>query len=306
MCDNLNGRYKCSYIPRHNGYHELDVILRSSTSQPGGLGLLGTYFNSPLDIESLHDDDAFASSTYTQIDKKVSFSWPTGVILPVSSALVDNNDVNVTGTVANGYDSRSVGMDDNLQAAVRPSGQSVIWTGFISPPRSDIYQFKLRTVGMTGSIYIDDVLVFDSEDDFYDSVEFYSQAAYKINVKASVMYAASSSPVSIDLMWKVPVNKWTIISSFFCMIQQKLARNPFPVVVGGNWTTVSLPSSLPSSAPSSQPSGQPSSRPSGQPSAMPSSEPVLSLHSQVEQVHSKLPGHQSMITWRRNSGNPAI
>merc|ERR1711907_199338 len=138
----------------------------------------------------------------------------------------------------------------------------------------DIYQFKLRTVGMTGSIYIDDVLVFDSEDDFYDSVEFYSQAAYKINVKASVMYAASSSPVSIDLMWKVPVNKWTIISSFFLYDSaETVYLSPFPVVVGGNWTTVSLPSSLPSSAPSSQPSGQPSSRPSGQPSAMPSSEP---------------------------------
>lgn len=284
--DNLNGRYKCSYVARHNGHHELDVrVLRASLDQPGGLGLLGTYFNSPeavIDVGvAVVEEDAreqeIVPNSYTQIDPKISFSWPTGVILPVQSAFmkVGNSDVNITGTVANGYGGNSAGMDANIQAAVRRSGQSVIWTGFVSPPRSDIYQFAIRSVGMSGSVYIDGVLVFDTFQKISESIDFLSQASYKIVVKASVDYAASMSPVSIDLLWKTRVVKWTKIPSFFLFDSaEPVYMSPFPVMVGtGNWTTVSVPSSIPTSAPSSQPSSQPSSMPSGQPTAVPSSEP---------------------------------
>ncbi len=275
--DNLNGRYKCSYVARHNGYHELDVrILHASTSQPGGLGLLGNYFNSPQALINIDGDDAMAPNTYTRVDEKVSFSWPTGIILPMHITLSESEESHVTGTVANGYGSLTVGMDASLEATVRRSGQSVIWTGFVSPPRSDTFQLKLRSVGMSGSIYIDDVLVFDSLEGICESIEFLGQAAYAIVVKASVIQAASQSPVSIELMWKTRVVKWTVIPSFFLFDSAEAVYiSPFPVIVGGNWTTVNLPSSIPTSLPSSQPSGQPSSMPSAQPSSNPSSEPSV-------------------------------
>ena len=77
-------------------------------------------------------------------------------------------------------------MDPHV-AALRKNGQSVLWTGFIVPPRSEDYSIQLRLVGMSGSIYIDNVLVFDSQASISESVRFQASSAYAITVNAAVI-----------------------------------------------------------------------------------------------------------------------
>ena len=48
--------------------------------------------------------------------------------------------------------------------------QAIVWQGYISPPRDEIYQFKLRLIGITGTIYLDQEMIYDSALNFQKSL----------------------------------------------------------------------------------------------------------------------------------------
>jgi hypothetical protein len=286
--DTLNGRYACTYQVNNTGYHELDIrVVNASIDQPGGLGLVASYYSAPVPMRnnmySAESENTVAqlvalkAPTVVQIDSMVSKSWPSGYIIPVPSIDVARDGTTVNGTIPNGYGAVPGGSNEYM-ASGRHIGQAVVWQGFISPPRDDTFKFWLRLKSMSGSVYLDQELVYDSVEDIQTEIVLQASSVYEIRVEAAVT-TTTKSTVAIDLMWSTPVVKWSKIPSFFLYDSaESVFLSPFAIEVESptpfpTGTPTGQPTSQPTQQPSSQPSGVPSAQPSGQPSAQPSAEP---------------------------------
>ena len=153
-----------------------------------------------------------------------------------------NETDRVVGTMTNDYGVPSGGADENI-GALRKIGQSIVWEGYVVPPRDDEFNLRLYTKRMEGSVYIDDKLIYDSIEGISETITFMANAAYYIRVEAVVTGATTwQAPVSIDLEWKTPVIKWARIPSFFLFDSaEEVKFSPFPVNVGGYKTNVHFP-----------------------------------------------------------------
>ena len=251
--DTYNGRYRCSYQARYNGTHHLIIkLLNSSFNQPGGLGLTAHYYmgSTPGGLSGVTGvDSGNAQATWgqpyiTRIEPVVRGSWPDGYIIPLfdtvptdRTALLSMRKYNTTdlveGTESNGYGQPSVGA--NLDAgALRALGQSAAWEGYVVPPRTDYYSFRLSMLRMQGSVYIDEMLVYDSALSISELVSFTENQAYHIRVEGVVTNATQwSAPVHIELQWSTPVVKWAHIPAFYLFDSaQEAQHSPYPVTVG--------------------------------------------------------------------------
>ena len=249
--DTFNGRYRCSHLAQDIGTHSLQVhLLNSSISRPGGLGLTAKYYASNavgglIDIVGAEGspETVWEKPYVTRIEPSVSGSWTDGFIIPIfdatskdRTALLSmrryNTSDQVIGTVSNEYGETSIGADADV-SHLRALGQSVSWEGFIVPPRTDEFHFRLFMKRMKGSIFIDDVLIYDSVEKIDEMISFMGESAYRIRIEAVVTDATQwNAPVAIELQWKTPVVKWANIPAFFLFDSaEEVQMSPFPVKV---------------------------------------------------------------------------
>merc|ERR1711959_411815 len=131
--DQLNGKYMCSYQASYPGPHELHIkLLNYSTSQPGGLGLHAAYY---AGVSAGDGTPEFAPDVVHRIDPGLSFSWATGYALPLFS---------IGGRL------------------LRTGAQFIRWDGFVLSPRSDNFTFSIEADMIDTTLYIDNVLIWDS------------------------------------------------------------------------------------------------------------------------------------------------
>jgi hypothetical protein len=149
-----------------------------------------------------------------RIDQQISFSWPSGIIIPGLAAATD-----------------AVGADGASPAGLSV-GQSVRWEGYLTTPRTDAFSFSLKAVHITGLVYLDGELVFDSASGFQASMLLRDDAAYALRIEASVMPQAYNRPVSLELTWQTPTVKEHVVSRFFLYSgAEDVAFSPFNVSV---------------------------------------------------------------------------
>ena len=118
----------------------------------------------------------------------------------------------------------------------------MLWEGYVVPPRTDDFQFELVLERMLGSVYIDEELVYDSELGIQLTVSLQANAAYAIRVEAAVSVMQLNAPVAVQLRWKTPIYKWSIVPSFYLFDSAgSVQLSPFPVNVGGPRTSVHSP-----------------------------------------------------------------
>ena len=250
-------------------------LLNTSTNKPGGLGLTAKYYSSStlggLDDIVRVDTDAgsglgdvmvntFEKPYYTRIEQTVSASWPDGYVIPIiedSSTTISDSDETrkkflsmrfpnasdyVIGVMSAGYGKSSIGGNTDI-GSLRQIGQSIIWDGYLVPPRDDVYSFLLVMKRMSGSIYIDDELVYDNIESISNPMTFISNSAYHIRIEGVVINHENwNAPVSIELQWKTPVVKWSRIPAFYLYDSADVINfSPFPVNVGGMKTDVHYP-----------------------------------------------------------------
>lgn len=266
-CKDLNnGRVVCTYTPIHSGKHRLHVALVNySLSHPGGQGLTGVYrMDSAITGYSEGNDDEISS--ITRIDPSVSFSLPTGYVLPadLSSTTPTASGSSAHSTTTNSpsniiealvvtphheikmlynklsfsnflssVSSNSFGNNFNV-----PSGQqSISWNGFLAVPKTNEYKFS-TTVGSNhitvGTVYIDDVIVFDSAADVQLTVSLLENVVYKIEMYVSINSESlpNNKPVAIALSWSAKQMSWMVIPQFYLFDSaEPIAYSPFPLMV---------------------------------------------------------------------------
>lgn len=205
--DTQNGRSVCTYAPVYRGVHQLTIrLLNNVITHPGGLGLTASYYTSTDGAMDQHE-----AATFTRIDESVQFTWPTGDIIP-STVL-------------------AVGRSIPLGRA----GQSVRWNGYLVSPRSDLFHIVTRASNLNASVYLDDVLIFDTAVGIDEPVSLVVDAAYHLRVVAS---SANNNPAgggsfrAIELRWSTPtVNEYAIPRFFLYDSASDVALSPFPVTV---------------------------------------------------------------------------
>ena len=204
--DTQNGRAVCSYTPTNNGTHRLTVrLLNNSLTQPGGLGLTAQYYTT-----SDGAVDAHSLATFTRIDRSVQFVWPTGALVP-SPALSASKSIPLSG-----------------------AGQSVRWDGYLVSPRSDVFQIAARARNLNVSVYLDDVLVFDSIGTPSVPTALVLDAAYQLRIIATAEPVANSVVMerSVELRWSTPtVREYPVPQFFLYDSAAEIALSPFPVAV---------------------------------------------------------------------------
>lgn len=209
--DTQNGRTECSYVPVYRGAHQLTIrLLNNSVAQPGGLGLTGRYYTS---VDGAMD--AHLEPTFTRVDHKVQFSWPDGLLVP-SHALGNGMFVPLTG-----------------------AGQSVRWDGYLVSPRTDTFHLVARANNLNVSVYLDDVLVFDTFAGIDEPVKLVLDAAYHLRLVASshnnqalLQQGEENVSKSIDLRWSTPtVREYPVPTFFLYDSAQDVVLSPFPVTV---------------------------------------------------------------------------
>ena len=176
----------------------------------------------------------------TRLDAAIAFSWPNGRILPPRRYKGDDGD------------------DSAGNIGDPGSGQSVRWSGFIVPPRTDTYTFRALLTHMNATVYVDDVLVFDSSSEQsglgHESlgtgsssssssaaatssvvpIALAKETSYEIEVFAWVSPASYFLPVAIELVWETPVVVQQRVQQFFLYPGAlELASSPYPVAVDG-------------------------------------------------------------------------
>jgi hypothetical protein len=215
--DTQNGRAVCTYEPVYRGQHQVTVmLLNHSVTQPGGLGLTGSYYTAADGAtDSRHD------ATYVRIDKKVQFSWSSGLIVP----------------------SWDLAAGEAVPLSV--AGQSVRWEGYLVAPRSDTFRIVAAAQHLNASVYIDEVLVFDSLAGVTQPVQLVLDAAYAIRVIASSSANTGASGADsadsakdnggakwIDLRWSTAtVREYTVPTFFLYDSAAPIVHSPFAVTV---------------------------------------------------------------------------
>jgi hypothetical protein len=204
--DNQNGKYLCTYQASFRGPHELQIyLLNYSTRSPGGQGLTGLYYAGPNSWSTEHNDGS-SSDIIVKIDPLISFSWPSGFVLPTTTS--------------------------QFQTLKRQVGQFIRWQGYILSPRNDVFSFKVDAPHFSAELYIDDVLVFDNTNFISLQVNLVQGLIYKIYLQASVSPVEANTPLSLELLWSSPKSKWSVIPSFYLYDNAtEIVFSPYPVSV---------------------------------------------------------------------------
>ena len=204
--DFQNGRISCSYIPLYSGMHQLVVRIVNQTNNMAGGQGLMGKYYS--DTQQLA-----ANLVYSRIDPKISFSWPDGLITNKSYLSL---------------------------------GQSIRWDGYVLAPRTDLFYFRIHSRNVNTTVYIDEMLVFDSFVGITNEVNLIANSVYAIHIEAviSPRYYSSTTPsafdsvnvnnqeVELELVWATPTINWGIVSSFFLYDSaEDLLLSPYPVQV---------------------------------------------------------------------------
>jgi len=211
--DTQNGRTICTYSPTNVGTHQLTIrLLNNSLTRPGGLGLNAKYYTTVDGAMNDRSDEAFS-----RIDPVVQFTWSSGLVVPT-------NDVKIN--VGSSAAPRTVPLSKG--------GQSIRWDGYLISPRNDYFGIVARSINLNSSVYIDDVLVFDTVSGISASVAMLQDSAYHIRVVTSAAPTLNQAPVarSIDLRWSTATVRENPIPQFFLYDSaEEIALSPFPVNV---------------------------------------------------------------------------
>ena len=238
-----NGKYACTYIPGTTGRHLLKIFLLPRFSIPGGDGLMANYFNG--------QKDAFGSPggvpVITRIDSAVSFSWIGGSIIPLGIGIGIEKETEIegelgirgirvgTGTGSGAVRNQNQSADSGtlLYSPLKSNGQSVRWNGYLVAPGSDLFNITAATVDINVSIYLDDVLLFDSESGVSVSVYLQRSAAYRLKVIGYTSVLSLDGPISLFLKWcSTTSSRYTEIpQSILYSSAQQIAYSPFSVIV---------------------------------------------------------------------------
>jgi hypothetical protein len=202
--DTQNGRTTCTYTAAHARAHQLTIrLLNNSLTQPGGLGLTATYYTN-ADAAT----DGRMQPTYMRVDPTVQFVWPHGQLIP------------------------SEHLPAGAVVPVTSGGQSVRWDGYLVSPRDDTFHIVARTSHLNASVYLDDVLVFDSLAEISAPVVLVQDSAYRIRIIASVATRSAEVERAIDLRWSTAtVREYPIPRFFLYDSATDIALSPFPVKV---------------------------------------------------------------------------
>lgn len=222
-----NGKYACTYTPATTGLHLLKVFLLPRFATPGGDGLMANYFNGY--------EDAFSSPggvpVVTRIDSMVSFSWIGGSIVPLATKKKEEiEEGKEMGRGSVGDQSTDSGP---FYSPLKSNGQSVRWDGYLVSPGSDLFNFTAHTVDINVSLYLDDVLLFDSKSGVSVSVYLKRTAAYRLKVIGYTSIRTLGGPISLILKWCSSTSSryLEISQSFLYSSSQEIAYSPFSVNV---------------------------------------------------------------------------
>lgn len=266
-CTDLNnGRVVCTYSPIHGGKHYLYVsLVNYSLSHPGGEGLTGIYRTDSA-ITGFSDGNASEITSITRIDPSISFSFPTGYVLPgdlsSTTPIASGSSAHSSTTTApsniiealvvtphheikmmynklsmnnflSSTDTNGVGNSFNLPN----SQQSISWEGFLAIPKTDAYSFA-TSVGSNhitvGTVYIDNVIIYDSMAGIQLTVDLLENVMYKIEVYISINSESlpNNAPVAIALTWRAPQMEWMVIPQFYLFDSaDAIAYSPYPLMV---------------------------------------------------------------------------
>lgn len=233
-------------------------------------GSFGEVNNADLDAASRLSDGTVTQ--LTRIDPLIAFTWPDGFIFselnPVVSSLpktanirpgtgfgsVTSNildDVSVTSrnSLKSVYNQLSLnnyvvhgGNNHYIGSNMEVGGsQSIQWSGFIYIPRTDTFAFSTNidasgyaTDVVVTSIYVDDVLIYDSISDINKPLRLLSHTVYKIQMITVFDPAIrhNNKPIGVTLRWSSPLMPWVVIPQFYLYDSSTpLLYTPFPIDV---------------------------------------------------------------------------
>ena len=200
-----NGKFMCHYTAKYSGLHNVVVkILNTSISEVttnGGTGLVAQYFTN--DIPALSDP------LFVENVDNIDYVWPTGALLIQSDLIPPFQDLSFMG-------------------------QSVLYSGYIVSPYDDSFFISCATQNINATIFIDDVLVFDTAAGISSSVLFQNQSAYSISVSLTT-YRSNSTVASAaaTLQWRRPSMSFPIVIPKFYLYNNvdEVAYSPFQVKV---------------------------------------------------------------------------
>ena len=234
--DTQNGRYVVSYQTKYASKHLLSVsLLTNNFSYPGGRGLMGYYYNTfdgainnQHTLPDSNNNNTTSSSIpttnflYSQIDRKISFSWSAGYLFQLFSSygLVQDNgqtDVQLLSSIN----------------SLRNTGQSIRWEGYLVAPRTDDFQVYAHVKNMNVTIFLDSEMIFDSATSVMKTTSMSLFTAYQIRVVAQVSRGVTENDeVSVDLRWSSWNIRDQVISQFFLYDSATPVQlSPFPVEV---------------------------------------------------------------------------
>ena len=178
-------------------------MLNYSTIQPGGLGLHAAYYVGGSGFEVLPGVTTHVVET---IDPKLSFSWPTGYVVPTT---------------------------DPSEVAMRKAVQFVRWDGYVLSPRSDLFTFFIEADRIKTAMYIDKTLVWDSELNYQAPITLQVGSTYEVALEARINpLVAEAGALDMKVLWETPRAKKSILSGFFLYDSaEDVVFSPFPVSV---------------------------------------------------------------------------
>lgn len=220
--DLLNGVYICRYTPTFPGKHELRVkLLKGSSSGPGGNGLIGVYDLHPFLASGVSGQTA----SVTVRDKQLLFSWPGGfgaaVINKLASDLASLAGSSVPISRADAWPSMAM---------------SVRWSGHLVTPINGIFQLSIATDYFNATVYLDEVLVFDSATGLTSHVHCVKDSTHELVITAEAIVDMNSEapkePTYFKFLWATEQMRATPVPSIFLFeAAQDIHLSPFPVVI---------------------------------------------------------------------------
>lgn len=205
--DGQSGRYLCTYTSRSHGPFEIHVkLLLGSADHPGGRGLKGYYF-----ARSDGNSGTALSDPQVIVDKLLSFSWARSLSVPVPA------------------------IPDFLPSGLFSSGLLVRWEGYLVAPMTDGFTIFCEVLGFNATVYLESVLVFDSQlphDEQSIPVSLIADASYNIRVEITTTELLGDSPAGFRLLWRTRNIKKTVIPAFYLYHDaEEIALSPFPVLI---------------------------------------------------------------------------
>jgi hypothetical protein len=231
--DQHNGRYSCAYTPLTKGTHSVHISLLTGPlgGYPGGDGLLATYYDSSEPFAP------GATPVATRVDPVVNFAWDGGYMLPSagggSAAAVSAVSAAANGGgVVSAYVERAGDANAVTTLPTRGNGQSARWTGYVVAPRADTYQLSVRAVHANASVFLDNVLVYDTVAGTAVARTLVGDAAYRVVVEVRVGAEPYKAPVEVALMWAANAIKASLVPQFFLYSSaDEVQFSPFTVTV---------------------------------------------------------------------------